>query len=598
MKEIENEKLYKIRHSLAHIMAQAVLSIRPDTQLGFGPPVENGFYYDFLFTEPITNEDLKAIEKKMKHIIKQNQKFEYFSKSVDEAVAYLNEMNQPLKAEYAKELGEQHSEIGFFTNGEFVDMCEGPHIESTKELPAACFKLDSIAGSYWRGDSDNVMLTRIYGLAFESREDLEQYVRERKLAMERDHRKLGKELELYIIDEEIGAGLPIWLPNGAVLREELEAFAKDTEFMAGYKRVATPHITKESLFYKSGHLPYYSETMYKPIEIEEDNFYLKPMNCPFHHKVFASRPRSYRELPLRIGEYSTCYRFEHSGALSGLLRVRGLHMNDGHIYCSMEQAKEEFKNVLQMHVDYYNKFRITNFWTRLSLRARDNSKFIGNTEIWDQAEQIIKECLDEVGLEYKAEEGEAAFYGPKVDFQIRNVIGREETASTNQIDYVAADRFGLEFTGADGEIHKPVVIHRAPLGTHERFIAFLIEHFGGAFPTWMAPVQVKLIPISDNFMDYAKKLQADLFKNRIRVEIDDSSDSFNKKIRKAVTAKTPNMFILGEKEMENQAVTWRRYCVKEQQTLKFEDALKLICHMRDTRFMDNFEDNELPEVSS
>jgi threonyl-tRNA synthetase len=590
----EDEKLYRIRHSLAHILAQAVLSIRPETELGFGPPVDTGFYYDFRFKDPLGDEDLKSIEKKMRHIIKQNQKFESYTLGIDETCEYLDNHHQPLKSEHAKALGEKEDELSFFQNGTFVDMCEGPHVAQTREIPVDCFQLDSIAGSYWKGDSDQPMLTRIYGLAFESGGALRTFLKERKLALERDHRKLGKELELFTIDDEVGPGLPLWLPNGTVLREELETYAKEIESREGYQRVATPHITKESLYYTSGHLPYYKDTMYAPIEIDGENYYLKPMNCPHHHKIYATRPRSYRELPLRLAEYGTCYRYEQSGALSGLLRVRALSMNDAHIYCSEDQVRHEFRKVLEMHQTYYRKFRIDKYWVRLSLHSRDTGKFIGDEDRWEFAEKIVRDSLEECGIEFQAEEGEAAFYGPKVDFQIRNVIGREETASTNQLDFAVASRFGLNFTGEDGNLHEPYIIHRAPLGTHERFLAFLIEHYGGAFPTWMAPVQVRVIPVADAFVDYGFKLVEKLRLDGFRVELVTTSESFGKKLRNAITKKTPNMLIIGEKESSTESITWRRYCTQEQITMKFTAFQDLLRAMRSVRTMDNFEDEALP----
>ncbi|PCJ18539.1 MAG: threonine--tRNA ligase [Candidatus Cloacimonadota bacterium] len=592
----KNTNLYKIRHSLAHIMAQAVQDLFPDVELGFGPPIETGFYYDFKFKEAFDPDCLKKIEKKMKHIIKTNQGFESYNMSADEAQTYLLENNQKLKAEHAKFLSDKGLELSFYKSGKFVDLCEGPHVEKSREIPAGCFQLDSVAGSYWKGDSNNEMLTRIYALCFENNEQLNVFIKERKLAQQRDHRKLGKELDLYVIDDEIGAGLPLWLPNGTVLKDELENYAKDVEFKAGYKRISTPHITKEDLYYRSGHLPYYKDTMYSPIDIDGENYYLKPMNCPHHHKVFSSKPKSYKDLPLRFAEYGTCYRYESSGSLTGLLRVRALSMNDAHIYCTKDQVKDEFKKVLKMHKDYYEKFRIEKYWVRLSLHAQDKDKFIDDEDGWVFTENIVRDCLEELDIKYKAEEGEAAFYGPKVDFQIRNVIGREETASTNQLDFGIADRFDLKYTGEDGDFHQPYIIHRAPLGTHERFLAFLIEHYGGAFPTWMSPVQVKLIPVADVFMDYAKELEELFFANGFRVEIDTSNDSFSKKVRKAITTKTPNMLILGDDERTNKTVTWRRYCTKVQKTISSEDFLTILKDTVSNRKMDNFEDVELLEV--
>lgn len=594
-----NEKdtnLYKIRHSLAHIMAQAVQDLYPDVELGFGPPIDTGFYYDFKFKEAFDPECLKKIEKKMKHIIKTNQSFESYEMTADEAQTFLKESNQVLKAEHAKFLSDQDIQLSFYKSGKFTDLCEGPHVKASREIPAGCFQLDSVAGSYWKGNSNNEMLTRIYALCFENNDKLNEFIKQRKLAQQRDHRKLGKELDLYVIDEEIGAGLPLWLPNGTILRDELENYAKEIEFKAGYKRIATPHITKEDLYYRSGHLPYYKDTMYSPIDIDGENYYLKPMNCPHHHKVFSSKPKSYKDLPARFAEYGSCYRYESSGSLTGLLRVRALSMNDAHIYCTKEQVREEFKNVLLMHKNYYEKFRITDYWVRLSLHSQDKGKFIDDPDGWAFTETLIKECLEELNIEYKAEEGEAAFYGPKVDFQIKNVIGREETASTNQLDFGIADRFDLKYTGEDGQFHQPYIVHRAPLGTHERFLAFMIEHYGGAFPTWMSPVQVKLIPVADVFMDYAKELEELFFQNGFRVEIDTSNDSFSKKVRKAVTTKTPNMLILGEDERSNKSVTWRRYCTKVQKTLSVDDFLATLKDTVSNRKMDNFEDVELLEV--
>ncbi|MFC1742700.1 threonine--tRNA ligase [Candidatus Riflebacteria bacterium] len=595
------DSLYKKRHSLAHIMAQAVLELQPEAELGFGPPVENGFYYDFRLTEALTPEDLPKIEKKMKRIIKKSQKFELRTMPVKEAIDHLKNTSQQLKSEYAEELGQRVDDLSFYKNGPFEDMCEGPHVEKTSQIHPGSFKLDSLAGSYWRGDSDRPMLTRIYGLAFETPEELTNFLKLRKLAMERDHRKLGRELELFNISEEVGQGLPLWLPNGTVLRDELEKFAKELEFKRNYVRVATPHITRGKLYEATGHLPYFKESMYSPFEIDGEDYYLKPMNCPHHHLIFNSRRRSYRELPLRLAEYGTCYRFEPSGTLSGLLRVRCLAMNDAHIYCSQQHVKAEFKDVLEMHKEVYEKFRITKFWVRLSLATEagtdtTENKFIDNPQQWDFSEKIVRECLDETGIDYKAVFGEAAFYGPKVDFQIRNVIGREETASTNQLDVGVAPRLGLEFVGEDGERHTPYIIHRAPFGTHERFIAFLIEHFGGAFPTWMAPIQARFVPIAGPFVAYANRLATELNELGMRVEVDDSHETFNKKIRLAVTRKIPNILIIGEKEQNQGSITWRRYCEREQRTMPFEQWKVLIQKMLHLRTMDNFADEELPVV--
>lgn len=595
----ENDKLYKIRHSLAHVMAQAVLEIRPKAKLAFGPPIDDGFYYDFDLGESLSDEDFADIEKRMRRIISARQQFEASKRSAADAVKHLEERGENYKVEYCKELISQgETEIGFYVNGPFEDMCRGPHVEHTGQLPPDCFAIDSLAGAYWRGDVNRPQLTRIYALCFENKKALKEFQEKRELAKQRDHRKLGTELELFTITDEVGPGLPLWLPNGTVIRDELEKYAKETEFRQGYQRVSTPHITKDQLYYTSGHLPYYKESMYPPMEVDDGQlYYLKPMNCPHHHMIYRSRPRSYRELPVRLAEYGTCYRFEDSGALSGLLRVRMLSMNDAHIYCRPDQLREEFRSVLDLHTMYYKKFRLSDYWMRLSLHNPENKeKYVDNPEAWKFSEAVVKEVLDEMGLRYELGSGEAAFYGPKVDFQIKNVIGREETASTNQLDFAMPERFDLTYVAEDGKEHRPYIIHRAPLGTHERFIAFLIEHFGGAFPTWMAPMQVRIVPVSDKFYEHAEKLREDLQKNLVRVEIDLTHETFNKKIRNAVTKKTPNIAIIGGNEVEANTVTWRRYASKEQRTMPYEQWRTMILEMIHQRTMDNFEDEALPTV--
>ncbi len=596
-KEKVKDDLFERRHSLAHMLAQAVLELRPNAQLGFGPATDNGFYYDFLFDEPLTPEDLPKIEERMRAIIKQKQPFSCRTMPLREAVELLESQNAPLKAEYARELESQGvTELSFYDNGPFSDMCEGPHVEGTERVPTTCFKLDTLAGAYWRGDEKREQMTRIYGLAFESKKELKAFLEQRKLAMERDHRKLGRELDLYHIEEEVGVGLPLWLPNGTVIREELEKLAKEIEFRAGYQPVCTPHITKASLYYTSGHLPHYQDDMFPPMQLpDEEPYYLKPMNCPHHHMIFACRPRSYRDLPVRLSEYGTVYRYERSGALSGLLRVRGMSMNDAHIYCAPEQVEAEFESVLEMHRYYYELFRLSDFWMRLSLHEENKDKYVANRDAWESSEVAIQRVLERLDIPFESVTGEAAFYGPKVDFQIKNVIGREETASTNQLDFAVPPRFGLAYTGSDGGDHTPYVIHRAPLGTHERFISFLIEHFGGAFPTWMSPLQVRVIPISAEVRDYAERLVTGLRDRLFRVDMDDSSESFNKRLRTAITSKIPNMLIVGGKEAADSAVTWRRYTVKQQRTMPFDTFCSILEAMRTQRTMDNFTDVELPE---
>lgn len=478
----EEQQQYRCRHSLAHILAQAVLDYfgKEKVKLGIGPPIEHGFYYDFDLEEKLEEEDLAEIEKRMKEIIKAKQKFSRIDNSCEEAEQRLQALQQPYKLELLRDLkAKGASSISFYENGPFMDMCEGPHLETTKEVPKGSFKLDRIAGAYWRGSEKNKMLTRIYGLSFSSAEELKNYLERRTLALERDHRKLNKEQEYFVIEEEVGKGLPLWLPNGTVLREELEKLAREVEFRAGYKRVATPHITKQKLYEISGHLEHYKDSMFPPMKLSEEEgeeaFYLKPMNCPHHHLIFRTRPRSYRELPLRLAEYGQVYRYEQSGELAGLLRVRGMCMNDAHIYCTEEQLRQEFKIVMEMHAYYYQLFGLKDYYMRLSLpdlNKKDSSKYIADIEMWRKAERYIQEAMQEVQMPYRSEIGEAAFYGPKIDVQFKNVFGREETASTNQVDFVMAKRFQLYYHGEDGELHHPVILHRAPLGTHERFISF------------------------------------------------------------------------------------------------------------------------------
>jgi len=600
---VENEEsvaLHTLRHSLSHIMAAAVRQMRPDAKLAFGPPVENGFYYDFDFGDtPIGEAELEQVEQNMRTIIKARLPFVREEKSCDEALRYLEEQGEPYKAEYAKELIDlgkaANGTLSFYTSGDFVDMCEGPHLEHTGLVPKNCFKLDRISGSYWRGDEKRPMLTRNYGLAFASGDELKEYIEMRKRAMERDHRKLGEELDLFIQDTEVGVGLPLWTPNGTVLRDELEKWARETEFLGGYLRVSTPSVTRKELYLRSGHVPYYQDSMYPSMPVDEnDEYYLRPMCCPHHHKIYASRLRSYRDLPMRLCEYGNVFRYEKHGSLSGLLRVRAMCMNDAHIYCTPEQIESEFRSVITMYRMYYGHLRMGNFRVRLSLHDKNSSKFVDRYDDWEHTENIVRNVLDGLGIDYEEESGEAAFYGPKVDIQVKNLMGREETVSTCQLDFVMPERFDLTYVDASGEKKRPYILHRAPLSTHERMISFLIEFYGGAFPTWMAPVQVRLVPVNAVLLDYAQEIEKLLRDNFFRVEVDDSSESFNKKIRNAVTRKIPNIWILGEKEKAEERVTWRRYAVKEQLSVSRHAALEMLKKMRIERVMDNFADVDLP----
>jgi len=588
--ENQQDQLYKVRHSLAHVLAQAVLDMRPGSTLGFGPPIRDGFYYDFILSSPITEEDFPDLERRMKKIIKKGQRFYREDLTAGEALARIDEMEEPYKREYAKELLDKNDLDGlsFYRNGSFLDMCEGPHVDTTKDIPRDAFKIRSVAGAYWRGDSNNVMMTRLYAWAFETKAELDEYVAAWEDAQSRDHKRLGRELGIYAIDNDIGKGLPLWLPNGTVIRDELETLAKELEFEAGYQRVATPHLAKQSLYYQTGHLPYYAEGMYPPMELKEpdpDNpdgeatikeaYALRPMNCPHHHKIFAAQPRSYRDLPLRLAEYGQVYRMEDSGAVGGLVRVRGMCMNDAHIYCTEEQIKDEFKRTIRLYQKAYGILGLDNYFLRLSRwdpeDPKGKEKYVDNPEAWASSEKILAEVLEEMELDYVEGPGEAAFYGPKIDIQFRTVTGRDESVSTVQLDFSVPERMHLEYTGSDGAPHTPYCIHRAPFSTHERFVAFLIEHFAGAFPTWLAPLQVQVLTVSDQFDDYAGTIVERLRGHMIRAELAPSNDTVPKKIREGTTRKIPNLLIVGEREAEEGTVTLRRYGHKEQHTLSLDD---------------------------
>jgi len=582
-----DDQLYRVRHSLAHVLAQAVLEMRPGSTLGFGPPIKDGFYYDFILSESLTEEDFPELERRMKKILKKGQRFYREDLAADEAIARIDEMAEPYKAEYARELIETKNleELSFYRNGPFLDMCEGPHVDTTKEIARDAFKLRNVAGAYWRGDSDNVMMTRIYAFAFESREALDAHVAAYELALERDHKRLGRELGIFRIDNDIGRGLPLWLPNGTVLRDELEALAKEMEFKAGYQRVATPHLAKVDLYWRSGHLPYYEEHMYPIMEVKDrsegatdetkESYVLRPMNCPHHHKIFAAEPRSYRDLPLRLAEYGQVYRWEDSGAVNGLVRVRGMCMNDAHIYCTAEQVKEEFKSVMSMYEEAYRILGLDSYFVRLSRwdseDPKGKEKYVDNPAAWRHSEQVLEEVLQELGVNYVDAPGEAAFYGPKLDIQFMTVTGRDESVSTVQLDFAQPANLGLTYVGPDGAEHTPFCIHRAPFSTHERMVAFLIEHFGGAFPTWLAPVQVQLLTVSDQFDDYAKEIVALLRGDMVRAELASTGETVPKKIREGTTQKIPNLLIVGEREQADRTVTLRRYGHREQHTMPLAD---------------------------
>lgn len=553
----DNEGRNTFWHSSAHLMAEAVEQLYPGVKFWVGPALDNGFYYDMdLGDRKLAEEDLQGIEKKMNELARQNNKFERKEIRKDEAVNYFAEKGDEYKLDLLQNL--QDGEITFYSQGTFTDLCRGPHIPHTGLIKA--IKLTNIAGAYWKGDEKNKQLIRVYGVTFPSQKEMDEHLAMLEEAKKRDHRKLGKELGIYTMDDDVGPGLPLWLPNGTIVIEELEKLAKETETAGGYKRVVTPHIAKENLYLTSGHLPYYEDSMYPPMELEGVKYYLKAMNCPHHHKIFAAEPKSYKDLPFRLAEYGTCYRYEQSGELFGLMRVRCLHMNDAHIYCTKEQFYEEFKAVNDMYRKYFKIFGIDKYVMRLSLHdpAKLGKKYVDQPELWKETELLVRDVLVKTETPFIEVQDEAAFYGPKIDVQIWSAIGREFTLATNQVDFAQGRSFNLSYTTANNQSDTPLIIHRAPLGTHERFIGFLLEHYAGKFPVWLAPVQVKLLPISDKFLDYAKTILQKLKKADIRAEIDDRNEKIGKKIRDTEMLKVPYMLVVGEKEMNEGKVAVRR----------------------------------------
>ncbi len=544
-------------HSSAHLMAEAVELMFPGVKFWVGPPVENGFYYDMdLGDKKMNEEDISALEKKMNELAKKNHFYVRQEMPKDDALKYFTEKGDEYKLDLLTNLND--GEITFYTQGNFTDLCRGPHIPNTSFIKA--IKLTSIAGAYWKGNEKNKMLTRLYGVTYPSQKELDEYLLMVEEAKKRDHRKLGKELGIYTMDDDVGQGLIMWMPNGTIIIEELEKLAKETEKAAGYKRVVTPHIAKESMYLTSGHLPYYADSMYPPMEMDGEKYYLRSMNCPHHHKIFAAEPKSYRDLPYRIAEYGTVYRYEQSGELFGLMRVRCLHMNDAHIYCTKEQFNDEFRAVNDMYLKYFKIFGIDKYVMRLSLHSPEKLgiKYVNNPELWQETETMVRNVLTESNIPFVEVKDEAAFYGPKIDVQIFSSIGREFTLATNQVDFSQGRSFKLEYTDQSNKTETPLIIHRAPLGTHERFIGFLLEKYAGKFPLWLAPVQVKVLPISDKFMEYAKSVSDKLKKSDIRCEVDDRNEKIGKKIRDTELMKVPYMLVVGEKEMNENKVAVRR----------------------------------------
>ncbi|HNK28446.1 MAG TPA: threonine--tRNA ligase [Ferruginibacter sp.] len=544
-------------HSSAHLMAEAVESLFPGVKFWVGPAIDKGFYYDMdLGDRKMTEEDLATLEKKMNELARQNNAYQRIDKSKAEAVAYFTDKGDEYKLDLLQNL--EDGNITFYTQGNFTDLCRGPHIPATGSIKA--IKLTSVAGAYWKGDEKNKQLTRIYGITFPQQKELDEYLAMLEEAKKRDHRKLGKELGIYTMDDNVGPGLILWMPNGTIIIEELEKLAKETEKDAGYHRVVTPHIAKESMYLTSGHLPYYADSMFPPMEMDGERYYLKAMNCPHHHKIFDAEQRSYKDLPYRIAEYGTCYRYEQSGELFGLMRVRCLHMNDAHIYCSKEQFAQEFKAVNDMYLKYFKIFGIEKYVMRLSLHDPEKlgQKYVNEPELWKETEELVRQVLIDTGVPFVEVKGEGAFYGPKIDVQIWSAIGREFTLATNQVDFAQSRSFKLSFANQNNQPEIPLIIHRAPLGTHERFIGFLLEHYAGKFPTWLAPLQVKILPISDKFMDYAHSILQTLKKADIRAQIDDRNEKIGKKIRDTELARVPYMLVIGEKEMNEGKASVRR----------------------------------------
>jgi threonyl-tRNA synthetase len=590
----EMSPLETLRHSCSHVLATAILRLYPDTQLDIGPPTDNGFYYDIDCQKKLDASDLEAIEKEMKKVIKENQKFIRIEATREEAKAKIKASGQT-RYKYGRldDIPEGEA-VSFFQNGEFIDLCAGPHVNYTKKIKA--FKLLSIAGAYHRGDENNIQLQRIYGTAFPSAQELEDYLEKLEQAKARDHRKLGKELKLFHIDEAVGSGMVLWTPNGSIIRNELQYFISEELRKSGYSQVHTPHIGKLGLYRTSGHFPYYKESQFPPVvepgtleqlasegcscgelsnQLDEgtiDGYLLKPMNCPMHIKIFDSQPHSYRDLPVRLAEFGTVYRWEQSGELNGMTRVRGFTQDDAHLFCTEEQIAEEIAGCLNLVKLVFQTLGMNDYRVRIGLRDSDSSKYVGQAEQWDHAENALREAAKKLDVDFTEEQGEAAFYGPKIDFVVKDVIEREWQLGTVQVDYNLPERFDLSYIGADNEKHRPVMIHRAPFGSMERFCGVLIEHFAGNFPTWLAPEQVRILPMNDELVEAAKKIENQLSAAKIRCTVDEVADKLGAKIRKAEIAKVPHMIILGKKEAEVGKISVRSRANKALESIDTTDA--------------------------
>ncbi len=569
-----DEGLEIMRHTVtAQLLARAVKNLYPSAKLAIGPTIENGFYYDVLFEEPISSEDLPIIEKEMRSIAETNAPITKTLNSKEDAIKAFKERGEDYKVKIIED-ADQDDDFQLYQQGDsgFIDLCHGPHLPSLKHVGA--FTLTKLAGAYWRGDSNNEMLTRIYGTAFATQKELDKHLFMLEEAKKRDHRKIGKEMGLYALEpEEIGVGLPLWMPKGEIIRSELENWVKQIEADAGYNAVRTPILGKAKLYETSGHLPYYKDDMYAPIQIEDEEYYLRPMNCPHHHYVYKQIPKSYRDLPYRVSEYGDVFRYESSGGLSGLMRARGFCINDAHIYCREDQVEEEFIKVLEMYRFYYEKLGITEYQMRLSKAAKDKSKFVDNWPEWEKTQNIARQAMEKIGFPFVEEEGEAAFYGPKIDVQIKSAIGTEYTISTNQLDFLASDRFNLTYTGEDGKEHPIYVIHRAPMSSHERMVGYLIEHYAGHFPLWLSPTQVVVSGIVDKHNDHVQKVVERLKAEGIRAEGDYRNEKINYKIREHMAAKVSMVAVIGDKEAENGQINIRRLGSKDQNTYDLEQFI-------------------------
>lgn len=563
-------------HSSAHLMAEAIQELYPGTKFGIGPAIENGFYYDIDIPGDVklSSEDLPKIEAKMLELGKRNADYQRIEISWADAVDHFKKVGDEYKLELLDGLKEE--EITFYQQGTFIDLCRGTHVPNTKQIKYV--KLLTVAGAYWRGDSDRKMMTRIYGITFPNKKMLDDYLLFLEEAKKRDHRKLGKDLELFFITPSIGGGLPVWLPKGAMMRRILENFMRKEQIKRGYVEVVTPHIGNLELYKTSGHYPYYAASQYPPMKVEEEEYILKPMNCPHHHQIYLNKPRSYRDLPLRIFEYGTVYRYEQSGELNGLTRVRGFTQDDAHIYCTVDQLKDEIKGVVNIIQYFFGTFGME-ILTRLSFRDDDSSKYGGEIELWERAQREIREAADEINLDYTIAPGEAAFYGPKIDFIVKDALGRKWQLGTVQVDYVMPERFQLEYTGADNLAHRPVIIHRAPIGSMERFFSILIEHFAGNFPFWIAPVQASILPIGENQHEFAQEIFNKLDDLGYRVEIDTRSEKINRKIAESEQKKIPFSFVIGQKEQESNTVSLREHTKGNIGTKTLDEILEIFAEL-------------------